>query len=368
MTVLDGLPGGLDQAQVDLAVLTAQLRRSGLHVKGGPAAPPELTKDGHRVREEFEFSLPFAKAGTLDEDRGEVKGVKVEKGDLILKGYASTFAPDRDGEQVVPEAFDNTLKDYLENNPIVLWQHNMDWPIGVVTKAETDETGLYVEVVIKRITSDAPDWHKTAWNSIKSGIVRTFSIGGYFWREWKQGLVLITEVELMEISVVSIPANAASIFEAAVKAVRGRNQPVVTDVVVKQMAQVIGAEPISDPELAAMNAGQLRHREQLLAGEYVKAGFAPPSRDEFESIADRAKQADQIGEEGLIQLATDAAKFTARLHAHEPVSADSVKAGRVLSAKNRDRLQAAYDALGAVLEEAKADSEDADDEELAAAA
>lgn len=70
----------------------------------------------NRDRETLWFDVPFTKAPTPDP----------ETGDLILNGYASTWSMDRDEEMVAPDAFSKSLAPYLQKNPIILWQHNMD--------------------------------------------------------------------------------------------------------------------------------------------------------------------------------------------------------------------------------------------------
>lgn len=170
--------------------------------KSPTLAPP--APDAKRV--EFRADVQFEKAAP--------KGT----GDLELAGYASTWGIDRDNERVDPLAFDGSLTAYMQRNPIVLWQHSSDQPIGRMTAAEVDATGLLVKATIPKPGDKEDGWKHTAYESIKNGTVRTFSIGGYMDREIKGGEWIITNVELMEVSVVSIPSNPDSLFSAAVKA------------------------------------------------------------------------------------------------------------------------------------------------------
>ena len=49
---------------------------------------------------------------------------------------------DRGRDIVLPGAFKNTLA--VNGLPKLLWQHNTDEPIGIITEAREDEKGLFV--------------------------------------------------------------------------------------------------------------------------------------------------------------------------------------------------------------------------------
>lgn len=125
-----------------------------------------------------------------------------EHGDgLRIAGYASTYEMDRDGEKVVPGAFEKSLSHYMDTNPVMLWNHDAAQPIGHFTGARVDGNGLWVEGVVTA-------HNHPVYPLIKGGSVRTFSIGGQFGYEGAD----IKEVDLFEISVVSIPANPKAVF------------------------------------------------------------------------------------------------------------------------------------------------------------
>ena len=129
---------------------------------------------------------------------------------IEIEGYASTKDKDRVKDIVEPNAFKDALDLYM-TNPIVLLQHNADKPIGIVTDATIDSKGLYIKA---KITEDT-DW---VFSKLKNKVLRAFSIG-YRIKDYEideikddQGYVTgyeqtIKDLELYEISVVSIPAN-----------------------------------------------------------------------------------------------------------------------------------------------------------------
>jgi HK97 family phage prohead protease len=285
----------------------------------------DLAMKGKRTeRKEFRVDVPFTKNATLT----------ASKGDLVISGYASTWGLDRDGECIHPEAFDGSLTAYLENNPIMLWQHDPDKPFGQVTSAKTDDTGLFIEAVIPKPAENEPPWLHLAYNKMQQGIVRTFSIGGYMTLMWDTDLEapVIVKVELCEISVVSIPANETSIFTVAVKAIKGLDvkAPHLTGAMIEQVEQIVGIQPITDPELTRMSLDERDDRWRELAALYKLAGLDAPTRDEWheativEGVPERLK--------AVVDVMSKAKGAT------PPVAMD-LKAGRVLNKTNETALR-----------------------------
>lgn len=160
------------------------------------------------VKEKNFFQVLWDKKSVQDFEEDGVKGVEIE-------WYASTKDKDRGHDIVDPQAFKNALDLYM-TNPIVLLQHNMEKPIGVVTEATIDENGLYIKA---RITQDV-DWVISA---IKNGVLRAFSIGykildsEFLEEETSDGrdyANIIKDLSLFEISVVSVPMNAYSLMKS----------------------------------------------------------------------------------------------------------------------------------------------------------
>lgn len=119
---------------------------------------------------------------------------KIDEEQQMVFGYATTPDVDKHGEIVSLEAVSRALADYLEFPTI----REMHQPIAVgVTKlAEMKENGLYIGAKIV---------DKSAWEKVKEGVYRAFSIGGVV----KQMVDnIITDIDLTEISLVDRPANA----------------------------------------------------------------------------------------------------------------------------------------------------------------
>lgn len=145
--------------------------------------------------------------------RLEFKATAVAKdasGDCIIEGYANTSTKDRVGDVVLPKAFEKSLPTFLKN-PILLANHDWNDPCGKILHAEITDKGLYVKA---RISDTRPDI-KTL---INEGCLSTFSIGynevdADFDEQTKTKYV--KELELLEISVVTVPANTEASFTIA---------------------------------------------------------------------------------------------------------------------------------------------------------
>lgn len=143
---------------------------------------------------------------------------KDASGKMVIKGFANTSDRDRVGDVVLPSAFEKSLAEYLEN-PVILFQHNWDKVIGKCIKAEIvsegDQQGLYIEAEI----SGAKDVEEVK-TKIAEGILKTFSIGyNELDAEYDEGsgVNVVKELELLEISVVTIPCNPKAKFTAEVE-------------------------------------------------------------------------------------------------------------------------------------------------------
>jgi HK97 family phage prohead protease/HK97 family phage major capsid protein len=102
------------------------------------------------------------------------------------------------------------MENYLKN-PIILAFHDQRMPVGKMVDHKVDEKGLWIKAAI---TDAAGDVYKL----IKKGILSAFSIGFRVKdAEYKSEaeVFLIKDLELHEISVVSVPANQNTLFSLA---------------------------------------------------------------------------------------------------------------------------------------------------------
>ncbi len=143
----------------------------------------------------------------------EVKSVGEDGNEsVVISGYASTVSKDRAGDVVLASAWekDSALGNYLKN-PVALFGHNHNEPIGKMVDHSLDEYGLRVDIEVFNVDP-------RVYKLVKAGALSTFSIGfrlkDYKFDEGSETF-LITELELFEISIVSVPCNQDCTFELA---------------------------------------------------------------------------------------------------------------------------------------------------------
>src|SRR6056300_208313 len=140
----------------------------------------------------------------------ENKGISKKTRGLKIAGYANTIVKDRAGDVVTAEAWAKGVNNFLRN-PVMLYQHKHDCPIGRFDQVKVDKKGIYVEGTV----SDAAEKNHGVQTLIRDGALKSFSVGfrvkdGKYNRE--DDSMMITDVELLEISVVSVPCNQDSLF------------------------------------------------------------------------------------------------------------------------------------------------------------
>lgn len=126
---------------------------------------------------------------------------------IYISGYASVNSPDRAGDVVPSSVWEKGMENYLKN-PVVLAYHEHDDPIGRVTEHKIDSRGLWVKA---RISAAATE----VFNLIKDNVLTAFSVSFRILdAEYNSiaELFVIKELELIEISVVSVPCNAETLF------------------------------------------------------------------------------------------------------------------------------------------------------------
>lgn len=142
-------------------------------------------------------------------DNIEVKSAASSK-DFKIAGYANTIDKDRTGDIVLPEAWVKGI-DNFRRNPILLYQHDHNKPIGRVKNITVDKKGIFVEATV----SGAAENQHGVKTLIEDGVLKSFSVGfkikdaDY---DRMSDAFTIKDVELLEISVVSVPANQNSLF------------------------------------------------------------------------------------------------------------------------------------------------------------
>jgi len=136
----------------------------------------------------------------------EIKAVDAEQ--RIIEGIASTSAPDRGGDVMVPSGAKYKLPMPL------LWQHQPGKPIGQVIAVTATAIGLKIRAQIATGIKFVDD---EAWPLIKAGLVPGLSIG---WMPIKATPIpgtfgqKVTEWDWFETSTVTVPLNSGTTITA----------------------------------------------------------------------------------------------------------------------------------------------------------
>ena len=130
----------------------------------------------------------------------------VEEDQRIIRGMATTPSPDRVGDIVEP------LGVKFKNPMPLLWQHQHDKPVGTVKFDKPTKDGITFEAKLARVSEPGvlKDRIDEAWQSVKAGLVSAVSIGfrALEYSFMESGGIRFAESEVMELSLVTIPANA----------------------------------------------------------------------------------------------------------------------------------------------------------------
>ncbi len=156
-----------------------------------------------------------------------------------FSGWATTPAMDRVQDTI------NPMGAKFANPIVLLHQHNHDAPIGKVMFDKPTPKGIKFEAEMP-IIGDAgslKDRVDTAWGEIEHDLVRAVSIGfrplKYAFKE--NGGIDFQEIEIFELSTVSIPANAEAIISAVKSIDRG----------LRDAAGIVDSEIPFDPKSVA---------------------------------------------------------------------------------------------------------------------
>lgn len=150
--------------------------------------------------------LSYAIENPVIEKALDSKGQKVRK----VKGYANKSTVDRGGDLVLPTAFESSKEKFLQN-PVMFYNHDWTAPIGSVEVYDVRNDGLYIEGTISSGYEEADK----AWAYAERGLVKSFSIG-FIPKEVdydsENDIRIIKDLEMLEVSLVTIPMNAESTF------------------------------------------------------------------------------------------------------------------------------------------------------------
>lgn len=125
---------------------------------------------------------------------------------IFISGYASINVPDRDGDVIPSSVWAAGMLNYLKN-PIVLAYHDHDNAVGRMVEHKIDSKGLWIKARISAASE--------IFSLVKDGVLTAFSVSfrvNDAEYDTESELFVIKELELIEISVVSVPCNQDTLF------------------------------------------------------------------------------------------------------------------------------------------------------------
>lgn len=239
---------------------------------------------------------------------------------IDIEGYASTASKDRSSDIIDPSVWNkaSTLANY-NKNPIVLAYHDHKRPIGNTINLAVDSMGLRIKARIYQAADP------TVFKMVAEGVLKAFSIGFRLHDlEYKAEVdaFYLTDIELHEVSIVSVPDNQDSLFSVAKSLDMSKAD-------LKQLLVGEAADTNEDTinmtpeEMKALISQQLA--EQKAQEEALKAAAAAKEAEKTglaELVAAEVKKAVQVTGSGAEKLAAD---IKAALEAERSSMADVIK-------------------------------------------
>jgi HK97 family phage prohead protease len=134
------------------------------------------------------------------------KGMTKALGEGEFEAIITTSSLDRHNESIVTEGVDT---DNYEKNPVVLYGHDyFGLPIGTTTKLVKMKNKIKATF---KLATEEYEFAKTVANLIKAGVLNAVSIGGVV-KEWSDDYRTILKMEMVEFSIVAVPANGEAII------------------------------------------------------------------------------------------------------------------------------------------------------------
>lgn len=227
-----------------------------------------------------------------------------------ISGLATTPTPDRMGDIVEPGGVQ------FKNPMPLLWQHNHDQPVGEVRFGKATDEGIPFDARIadpsKAESNTLKERLLEAWDSVKMGLVKGVSIGfiPLEYNFMKDGGMRFEKMEVFELSLVTIPANA----EATI-------------------AQIKSADMRGAPAKSASRTITITTNRTQLASEQTKT--VPASRATAPSAQHQEKKMPRTIAE---QLSAFEAKRAANVARMEAIMAKSDEDGTTLDAPAQEEF------------------------------
>jgi HK97 family phage prohead protease len=265
--------------------------------------------------------------------RLEIKEISAEG---VFEGLLSPYNNvDGGGDVVEPGAYAKTLKDQGNKRPM-LWQHKTDVPIGELTLEDRPD-GLWCQGQLLMALPEA----QKAYLLIKARIVKGLSIGFEAVRDAiDKGVRHLKEIRLYEGSIVTFPMNEAAIITSVKAAGEAKGDFIEELTEIQLQDSSYQMHCALRYALSSITWSDLTREEKITAAEVIIQQFNDAYMAYYPAYLDMLTQ--MYG-----GMETWAAK---RLE---------TKAGRMISAANKDKIQSIIDTLLALITDDAGTSDEA---------
>lgn len=249
----------------------------------------------------------------------------VDDDQRVIEGIASTPSPDRMGDVVEPLGAKFNLPMPL------LWQHDSRAPVGHVEFAKPNKDGIpfKARIFATETAGKVKERLDEAWESVKLGLVRAVSIGFSIeaYEILKEGGWRINEWEWLELSLVTIPANAEATIDriksidAELLAASGQEQPGERTV---KAGVTASRKPVKAKEAKSMSKKTIA--EQISAFEATRQAKSARMDELMDAAADKGETLDEAGKQEYDDLDNEVKEIDGhlgRLRAREKANKES---------------------------------------------
>lgn len=261
-----------------------------------------------------------------------VKAVEEDK--RIIRGVATSPSPDRVGDIVEPlgVAFKNPMP--------LLWQHQADKPVGLVRFDKPTKAGITFEAELPSI--DEPGTLKDrvdeAWQSVKAGLVAAVSIGfrALEYSRLDDGGFRFLKSEVMELSLVTIPANADATITSVKQFDLGAPAASGLDGAAVEVPPAPRVTSKTNVILRPKEGSKMKTAsEQITALETSRAAKAARMAEIMQKSIDEGRSTDESEQEEFDGLEAEVAALDGDLKRFRALEKANVQAARVVDVKEK---------------------------------
>lgn len=174
--------------------------------------PPQLVSPESFKANHLEQSLPFPTQSVLRKEFFPDSITEIDN--RKLRFIISTGGIDRDADSISPSGWQTS--NYLKN-PVVLFAHDYtNLPVAKTTRLELSPDGLIAEAEFA--TAELNPFAESVYQMLKQGFLRGTSVGfrpiDHEFNSERNGVDFKSQ-ELLEFSIVPVPANSETLMEAS---------------------------------------------------------------------------------------------------------------------------------------------------------